>query len=583
MTASEYGRIVNALAPVIQEEIDAARLNNPISHVGPEPKIVVQVGQYGAFSQAPGHLQNQQIISEIGDQAAAAIDAVTRHFYIEPKGQSPEDHDWLFERLSEWTDDPRLATTETWITEWNVSLHAPDTAGLRLGGALLSMFGEMVRNGVDAAWAWPVQQNTFNDFFGDEGELKSTVGGETFRMLSGLSPGALLIQDGYENGLHTLAFEDAERVTILVTNWESTVRDLKLDLGEVGKDIQFTWSQTIRVLGAPEDPNASPELAIHTDISFKDGTVDFVLEPYEIIKVELVSEGYGARIEGQLFWNAPAEATNRNDDFSGSPADDTILGHIGNDSISGNQGNDLLFGGEGDDKLYGGNGNDLLVTGPGSDVADGGTGRDIFISSSRDLRVDDIPAYLKYDLPLPNMSSLSLAVTTVIEDQLECAAVKKAIWPASSVMAPDSNSMNSWVDTLTGGAGNDFFVLDDLMALVDGGSGDDYIIGGRNNDTITGGDGNDTLVISGGDDRLSGGSGADTFIFADVASSGQTHILDFDPADDRFRLDDGEDLQSTSFSPMDDWSEQDCFTVLGGDIVFANSTGAEIWFLGIVD
>ncbi|MEO1524496.1 MAG: calcium-binding protein [Planctomycetota bacterium] len=65
--------------------------------------------------------------------------------------------------------------------------------------------------------------------------------------------------------------------------------------------------------------------------------------------------------------------------------------------------------------------------------------------------------------------------------------------------------------TLSGGSGDDIFIIDsDGTAVLDGDSGNDKLFGGNGNDILSGGDGDDLLEGSKGDDLLHGDSGADT-------------------------------------------------------------------------
>jgi Ca2+-binding RTX toxin-like protein len=80
---------------------------------------------------------------------------------------------------------------------------------------------------------------------------------------------------------------------------------------------------------------------------------------------------------------APPEApgktivgSNRGDDLTGTPGDDTIKGRGGNDRIDGLDGADKLSGGGGKDRLLGGDGDDMLKGGKGKDSLDGGFGDD---------------------------------------------------------------------------------------------------------------------------------------------------------------------------------------------------------------
>jgi Ca2+-binding RTX toxin-like protein len=57
-----------------------------------------------------------------------------------------------------------------------------------------------------------------------------------------------------------------------------------------------------------------------------------------------------------------------------------VYGGDGNDSISGGNGNGVQLGGNGDDTLSTGNGRDVLIGGTGADTLKGGNGDDILIA-----------------------------------------------------------------------------------------------------------------------------------------------------------------------------------------------------------
>ena len=59
-----------------------------------------------------------------------------------------------------------------------------------------------------------------------------------------------------------------------------------------------------------------------------------------------------------------------------------VIGTSKADSISGNSLNNRLEGGAGNDFIFGAGGNDLLIGGPGSDFIDGGTGNDTLLGNS---------------------------------------------------------------------------------------------------------------------------------------------------------------------------------------------------------
>ena len=152
---------------------------------------------------------------------------------------------------------------------------------------------------------------------------------------------------------------------------------------------------------------------------------------------------------------------------------DILMGGSGDDTVDGGGGSDLILGGSGNDSLIGGEGSDIIRGGTGNDVIEGGEGHDILLGDGGD---DLIDGGAGNDLLLGGFGN----------------------------------------DTLTGGAGND---------LLYGGAGDDSLDGGTGDDTLVGGEGNDTLT---------GGEGADTFVI--LAESGTTTITDFDIANDTLDL-----------------------------------------------
>lgn len=67
--------------------------------------------------------------------------------------------------------------------------------------------------------------------------------------------------------------------------------------------------------------------------------------------------------------------------LDGGTGDDYLDGGAGNDSLHGGAGDDLLIGGAGDDLLEGGAGNDILSDGRGADVLRGGLGDDHVVAA----------------------------------------------------------------------------------------------------------------------------------------------------------------------------------------------------------
>ena len=131
------------------------------------------------------------------------------------------------------------------------------------------------------------------------------------------------------------------------------------------------------------------------------------------------------------------------DEYTGTDANELIIGQNGADDLDGQAGDDLIYGGEGDDVLYGGEDDDILLGGTGEDDLLGGEGVDTLIGG-----------------------------------------------PDDDLLMGEAGA-----DVLSGWAGNDFMT---------GGDGDDELYGNEGNDFIIGGDGADILKGADGDDVLIG-------------------------------------------------------------------------------
>lgn len=172
--------------------------------------------------------------------------------------------------------------------------------------------------------------------------------------------------------------------------------------------------------------------------------------------------------------------------FTGTAANDTIVGSTLPDRIDGGTGNDLVFGyGDGsgvgaappaldpagggaqdDDELIGSDGNDTIHAGGGADILRGGPGADLLFGDDGD---DEL---------------LGGGGNDVLHG------------------GPGENQ-------LTGDEGDDRLVGGPAMDIMNGGSGHDLLRGGGGGDWLAGGDGEDEILGGAGDDRLTGGSQAD--------------------------------------------------------------------------
>lgn len=234
----------------------------------------------------------------------------------------------------------------------------------------------------------------------------------------------------------------------------------------------------------------------------------------------------------------------KDDELTGTSAQDFIYGLDGNDLILGGGGNDRLFGGNGedhlhgsdgadildggnhDDMLFGGANNDTLLGGWGNDRMFGGDNNDTFRDLNGNDRMDggsgtdtvDYSAF--YGQVVANLSSGT-------------ATQQEAIFRVGSGMEFHSIGTDTLVsiENIKGGQFHD---------RITGSSADNRIEGGEGNDTLNGAGGHDVIVGGLGRDIMTGGSGSDTFLF-NTQPTGNVNldqITDFRPVDDVIRLDD---------------------------------------------
>ncbi|GAB3663126.1 peroxidase family protein [Ramlibacter alkalitolerans] len=267
-----------------------------------------------------------------------------------------------------------------------------------------------------------------------------------------------------------------------------------------------------------------------------------------------------------------------NDVISGGDGDDTLDGGAGNDTLVGGDGDDILDGGLGNDTIDGGAGNDTILAGVGHgiDSVDGGDGDDTLVltgnAANEMLRVvvaggsiasvgggtvqgvEAISA--DTGAGVDTLSYVGSTDAVVVDLGAGTASGFASVAGIENVIGTSGDDLligAAGVDNvLTGGGGNDVFVVHDTTDVVsDSGVGTDevrsftnryainnvnvenltfigagdftgtgnaaanVVVGGAGNDILDGGAGNDTLTGGAGDDVLIGGAGNDTLLGGD--------------------------------------------------------------------
>ena len=136
---------------------------------------------------------------------------------------------------------------------------------------------------------------------------------------------------------------------------------------------------------------------------------------------------------------------------------DTLFGEAGNDVLTGGNGTDLLVGGDGNDNLSGGNGRDVLIGGAGADNLSGGAGEDIVIAGTTDYDTNNAALA---DIVTEWNAAIPLATRVA---HLHAGVGLNATRLTAVTVHDDSTS----IDTLSGGAGSDWFFARSLTGSKD--------------------------------------------------------------------------------------------------------------------
>jgi Ca2+-binding RTX toxin-like protein len=186
--------------------------------------------------------------------------------------------------------------------------------------------------------------------------------------------------------------------------------------------------------------------------------------------------------------------TRGNDHFIGTDARDAFNGMQGDDLTEGRGGDDSLFNFDGRDTILGGDGRDFLDSSGGDSLLDGGAGDDnleTFTGNDTLIGGDGVDEvhYVNRSQPL----------TLFLDGQ------------PHSGQAGEKDVLNTDIERVTGGRGNDLIVGNGADNKLDGWVGNDTIQGLGGNDHLIGNDGDDSMDGGEGDDKLDGGKGADVF------------------------------------------------------------------------
>jgi Ca2+-binding RTX toxin-like protein len=235
---------------------------------------------------------------------------------------------------------------------------------------------------------------------------------------------------------------------------------------------------------------------------------------YNSVNVTVQGEG-----GNDIVWAAGGNDTlfggDGNDWLDGGAGNDTINGDAGNNTIFGGAGNDVIWGGGTDDTIWGGEGRDTISGGAGVNTIWGGGGDDVIwggtASGNTTLYGDDG------------------------NDTIAGGSADNTIWGGAGNDYIDGRGDDDVIDAgsgndvVLGGTGDNVLWGGDGSDTVQSYGGNDYLYGGGANvnnsdiNTLMGGAGNDWYYVSRGDggNFVSDGSGSDNIVlYGQFATSG---------------------------------------------------------------
>jgi Ca2+-binding RTX toxin-like protein len=494
MSSTEYGRIVDALAPVISKEIQIFLGSQSTEEVGvlcqmggpfalefaadgiydtitssSDPKLLssldLKSSDFGSDGLLTWHaktmIANEDIIEQISLNSKKSITGLVEHIYY-----IDERDDLNFSSAAMRNVDKDIAAwkaagysdLDIGITEWNVAGDNEAQWGLKGAGVMLFMFESMIRLGVDSAFTWPLLSIRATDIAGTlKGKPVLSPSGAVLEHMAEHLIGLELIKveedirdieiSTYANSLSTVIYfaSRTNEPSEFTFNLQSLVANKTLVSAEVvGVDLATSDGQHVIPYGSKV---AVPYYMEHDALAslrelplsglFSGGSLRAALNPYEVL---------------MLVFSQPS---------GGGAGDDSLFGEAGNDTLNGGAGNDILMGRAGADMLIGGDGFDMSS----------------YVSALAAVTVD--------------LATQNLNTGDAFGDVL---------------VAVEGVLGSGFSDDLRGDAGDN---------LLDGGAGRDTLTGRAGNDLLQGRSGADTLLGGLGADTLEGGAGADVLTGGD--------------------------------------------------------------------
>jgi Ca2+-binding RTX toxin-like protein len=550
MSATEYGRVANALTGIICEVYDEIAATSDGSIVPMEPLIFVQVWAYsvgGGTTYAELQIRNDQVRDQFDPANLSEVDGVTSHYYFSEGRNANTDQAQTFLNIA--SQITAIASLhEAWeqasnrelisrVSEWNVLFRSETNLGLQQIEPLMEMFTSFLKQGFDALDFWSAQYHA-TSLASNTGRLM--VSGVLFDTLIPIVIGTAAGESSRTDEYSSYTFIGEGRYIVVLTSseYEQLVLDLEnsqlpaghqlvdgyiIGVNEATADGAYDGLTGLPAYGEPDATATVTQIPISV-ISGADSTL--ALESHEtVILVFTVDQPglttvYGTDFADLLYGSSETPtlfiggAGPDMVSYEGSPSGvsvdlsvsasvdpssgdqfvsiESLLGSRFSDTIRGTEESDLLDGRDGSDIIVGLNGNDTLRGGGDSDTIYGGHGLDALYGDGGD------------DTLLPGEGADSVfggdgVDTLSFMDSEESVTV----WIGAGVVEKSSGNVIF--------RGIERFVGSDLA---------DHFNTGPGNTSVYGLSGNDSFkVVEGGKHELYGGDGDDRFFLYEGSGS----------------------------------------------------------------
>lgn len=337
-----------------------------------QPDILVQMGTAGnlgsEFPAVPGisdfmarnQAANNQIIDQLSNEARAAIDGVTEHYYYNKLDYVFADLDSSVKNINKDFDiwSSRLGgDLDLHITEWNVKTTAETQHGMVAGSSMVKQFENMIAIGVDGAHVWALDYHSRTALTLDtdegvwldaQGRLTNSAQGAVFDLMSEALVGKELVSASFTNGLPEIsvtAYADAQEMVFYITSRSLEVTDFTLDLAaklpvagpvkavqismdrESSNGLQWNAGEkadSVLVDGLPYYYNEHDVDVTLTDLVFADASlIALELNPFDVVELTVALDTTPLPSTEPIPRKAPA--TSDKHYFLGGETDDLIL------------------------------------------------------------------------------------------------------------------------------------------------------------------------------------------------------------------------------------------------------------------